>query len=265
MKFEKTVGHEKQKRLFLNILETGRLAHAYAFIGQEGIGKTAFALDLASLLGADPVLDLFVLDSQDSISAEETRTLRTKLALTPAGKCKVAVIKADLLTEEAASSLLKILEEPPQHSYIFLTTTNFYSLLPTIASRVQKVIFARALDAEIRSVFENEEIVTLASGRIGFAKLLAADENLLQFTRDCELNYQTLEQSKLADRFIVSEKIASLETRQILFFLQYCLSRITNRFEFNFSALARKLSAAFDDLQSNVNKKLSMDNLFLPQ
>ncbi|MEJ5230229.1 MAG: hypothetical protein WHT65_09530 [Pseudothermotoga sp.] len=49
----------------------------------------------------------------------------------------VFIQKADRLLQEAANSMLKILEEPPSYSAIVLTTTRFSDLLPTIRSRVK--------------------------------------------------------------------------------------------------------------------------------
>ena len=41
----------------------------------------------------------------------------------------------DRANEQAANSLLKILEEPPAHLMLFMTAENAYDLLPTIRSR----------------------------------------------------------------------------------------------------------------------------------
>lgn len=260
--FTTTIGHEKQKRLFLRARETGRLAHAYAFAGEEGVGKTTFALECAAIMGAHPILDLIVIDSENPISVEETRNLRSRLSLSPAGKCKAAIIKADMLTEEAASSILKVLEEPPKKAFIFLITANFYSLLPTIASRVQKVMFARLADEEIRGSFPDEEIIRLSAGRMGFARRLASDQEFLVFVRTFDSHYQILEQGKLVERLQTAEKIAALETPQIKFFLNHSMRRMSVKGAM--PELARKLYTALSDLDFNVNVKLAVDNLFLP-
>lgn len=47
----------------------------------------------------------------------------------------VTIIYAHTLTETAQNALLKIFEEPPQHSYIFLITNFLPHLLPTLRSR----------------------------------------------------------------------------------------------------------------------------------
>lgn len=263
MQFTKTAGHETQKRLFLRVVETGRLAHAYAFVGEAGIGKTTFALELARLLGADPVLDVILIDSEEGVSIDETRSLRSRLTLSPAGKSKVAVIRADNLTEEAAASILKVLEEPPARSVIFLIAINYYSLLPTIASRVQKVAFSRSSDEEVGTIFANQEVVRLASGRIGRAYRLSQDQEFLAFVRDCETSYEILAEGRLVERFLTAGKIAAHEPAQISFFIRYCMDRLS-RLDGKISLLGHKLYAALADLDGNVNVKLAVDNLFLP-
>jgi len=56
-------------------------------------------------------------------------------------KNKIAFIHhAHLLTPEAQNSILKLLEEPSQDTYVVLTTINHHLLLPTILSRCQIII-----------------------------------------------------------------------------------------------------------------------------
>lgn len=49
----------------------------------------------------------------------------------------VYIAEAAQLTHEAANALLKILEEPPDHTHFILATTRPDSLLPTVRSRCQ--------------------------------------------------------------------------------------------------------------------------------
>ncbi len=63
----------------------------------------------------------------------------------------VTVIYAHTLTETAQNALLKIFEEPPKHSFIFLVTNFLPHLLPTLRSRF--VIFK--LDNEDGGVNDN--------------------------------------------------------------------------------------------------------------
>jgi DNA polymerase III subunit delta' len=58
------------------------------------------------------------------------------------GTFKVSIIEqADLLTLPAANALLKVVEEPPEHSVIILSAGNAEGVLPTIQSRAQLIYF----------------------------------------------------------------------------------------------------------------------------
>ncbi|AFM39146.1 DNA polymerase III, delta prime subunit [Desulfosporosinus acidiphilus SJ4] len=58
------------------------------------------------------------------------------------GNYKVSIIEqADSLTLPAANALLKVIEEPPEHSVIILSAGNAEGILPTIQSRAQLIYF----------------------------------------------------------------------------------------------------------------------------
>jgi len=88
------------------------------------------------------------------------------------------VNEADRMNENASNALLKILEEPPPTSYIFLITSRPDSLLPTIRSRCQTLRFAPVAVEEIEQYLINERAFShdearlasrLARGSIGRA------------------------------------------------------------------------------------------------
>ncbi len=72
-----------------------------------------------------------------SIGIAEIKRLMQKIYLKPLQSPDKAIIikDAQTLTPEAQNALLKVLEEPPAHTYIYLLTTNLNSILSTIQSR----------------------------------------------------------------------------------------------------------------------------------
>jgi DNA polymerase-3 subunit delta' len=104
--------------------------------------------------------------------------------------------QAHSMTDDAQVSLLKILEEPPQNTYIILTTSSENTLLPTIRSRSQRVSFLR-LPAHVidKGLVERENvdqdrarsISKMADGNYRRALMLLTDDSILQ--RDDVLNF----------------------------------------------------------------------------
>lgn len=72
-----------------------------------------------------------------SIQIEQIRTLQNFLYKTASlSKNKVAIIfEADKMNINSANSMLKVLEDTPKDSYIFLLVYNAATLLPTVKSR----------------------------------------------------------------------------------------------------------------------------------
>ena len=48
--FEKVIGHDEQKEILSNDISQGRVSHAYAFVGPNGIGKKMLAREFAKKL-----------------------------------------------------------------------------------------------------------------------------------------------------------------------------------------------------------------------
>lgn len=78
-------------------------------------------------------------DKQVAISRDESREIIKTLSLKPfESPHKVMVIwQPELMHPSAANGILKILEEPPAHTYFILVTNAADKLLPTIISRAQ--------------------------------------------------------------------------------------------------------------------------------
>ena len=71
----------------------------------------------------------------------------------------VIIVDAERMSEEAANSVLKILEEPPEKMYLFLISSRPNLLLPTISSRCQLIKFEPLKAAEIeQALIENHNI-----------------------------------------------------------------------------------------------------------
>ena len=113
-------------------------------------------------------------------------TMRTMLRLvTPPPQCEILPHKGprriflidhvDRANDQAANSLLKTLEEPPDHLVLVMTAENPYDLLPTIRSRAVPFHFARLSPEEMRQFVrargldQPERRIALAAGSPGLA------------------------------------------------------------------------------------------------
>ena len=163
MSWNDIVGQDVAKQQLQAHLASGRVANGYLLTGPDGIGKRRLALEMAKALnctaeGAQPCddcrtctqiakgthPDVHLLSpggASEQIRIETVRQLLGRLALAPFNaRFQVAIIEgAERLTEEAASSLLKSLEEPSAHGRFLLTTAHLSDCLPTIISRCQLI------------------------------------------------------------------------------------------------------------------------------
>ncbi|MBL8237331.1 MAG: AAA family ATPase [Bryobacterales bacterium] len=111
------------------------------------------------------------------ISIQQMRTLKERAQFTPLkGRRRVFLIdQIDRANEQAANSLLKILEEPPPYLIIVCTATNPYDLLPTIRSRSVPLYLSRLTAGEmqdfvtLRGLDQAKRRIALSAGSPGAA------------------------------------------------------------------------------------------------
>jgi DNA polymerase-3 subunit delta' len=111
------------------------------------------------------------------ISIEQMRLLKERAPFKPLrGDRRVFLIDhIDRAGEQAANSLLKTLEEPPEHLILIVTAENAYDLLPTIRSRAVPFWFAPLSDEEmkefviVRGLDDADRRVRQAAGSPGIA------------------------------------------------------------------------------------------------
>ena len=167
--FDDVVGQEYITETLKNQVRTGRLSHAYLFIGTRGTGKTTCARILAKAVNCEhpvdgnpcnqcvacrgiedgSILDVVEMDAASNNGVDDVRMLREEAIFSPTTVRKRVYIidEVHMLSKPAFNALLKILEEPPSHLMFILATTELNKVLPTILSRCQRHSFRR-LDSE---------------------------------------------------------------------------------------------------------------------
>ena len=128
-----------------NALKNERLAHAYLFSGVRGVGKTTTARILAHLFNNEEEvkgnpIDLFEVDAARYTTVDTMRELLDGIKYRPTNwKYKVYILdEVHMLSNSAVSSLLKNLEEPPEHVKFIFCTTEPRKIPATIISRCQR-------------------------------------------------------------------------------------------------------------------------------
>lgn len=164
--FTQLLGQDKAKRMLSRSLAAGRVPHAYIFKGPEGVGKRLFARGVAAAVncrdkdrvGACGVCssckkfrsmnhpDFQVVSPEKGvIKIDQIRRLTKELSYPPYESTMRVVVLEDVQTmrREAANSLLKTLEEPPENNLLILTAEASQEILATLTSRCQVVPFSQ--------------------------------------------------------------------------------------------------------------------------
>ncbi len=161
-RFGEVIGQDHVTAALRNAVALDRVSHLYLFSGPRGTGKTSTARILAKALNCSSVVDgepccqcascisvlegrsfdVEELDAASNSGVESIRSLIATVANASIGEWKVYIIdEVHMLSNAAASALLKTLEEPPARVVFVLATTDPQKVLATIRSRAQHFEF----------------------------------------------------------------------------------------------------------------------------
>jgi DNA polymerase-3 subunit delta' len=239
-------GQQQAKNLISRSLSSGRLAHAYLFRGPEGVGKQLFARGLAAAVncsaadglsacgfcpsckklisGSHPDF-LLVAPEKGAIKIAQIRKLIKTLSFVPyEAKTRVVLIEdVHTMRQEAANSLLKTLEEPPDNNLLILTADSAGNVLSTIMSRCQSVPFYGLTLEETTEILLKQDdtldldtamlLARLGEGSPGKAQLFHRRE-LVDFSKELiTLLTETVENrdKELGRVLLMAESMAALK------------------------------------------------------
>jgi DNA polymerase III subunit gamma/tau len=134
--FEEVKGNEDAVESLRNTIAKSTISHAYLFQGPTGCGKTTLAYIFARALGCVGN-DLKEIDSGQFRGIDTVRDIRSNSSYKPIeGKRRGWVLdESQKMTIDAQNAMLKILENPPEHTFFFLCTTEPQKLIEPIRGR----------------------------------------------------------------------------------------------------------------------------------
>jgi DNA polymerase-3 subunit delta' len=186
--FENVLGQQKVKKILSGQMKRNKVAHAYVFIGQSGVGKRLMAVEFAKILNCttndysktdvgaccncisckkitrnihpdlhfidfakQAELESGSLENQKTLKIETINYMRKEIEIKiREGSWKVFIISpAEKMNAFAANSLLKTLEEPPKNTLIVLSANHKERLPHTVISRCQTLFFQPLRQSEI--------------------------------------------------------------------------------------------------------------------
>jgi len=228
-------GHKRIIKSLQNSILNDKLTHAYLFSGPPQIGKMTVAryflksiqcqgnmkpcqkCESCLSIERNTHLDTVIIDHENSIKIEDMRELQHKFSLKHQVGYKIALINnAENMTEEAANSILKFLEEPKGKAVIILITEAKQALLPTIISRCQIIKFLPVPVDIIKKELYNlskdrqkaSEISSLSLGRPGLARALLESPEIIKKQQKLVSQLERLYSARLLDRVNFVAKVA---------------------------------------------------------
>lgn len=231
------------------------------------------------------------------IGIPQMRLLKERAQFKPLhGDRRVFLIdQADRANEQAANSLLKTLEEPPDHLILIMTADNVYDLLPTIRSRSVLLNFSPLSNddmkdfARVLGLDNAERRIALSGGSPGIAASL--DIELFQKRRNAMLALlktgagaapyaawlpisETLGRSKseklelylkllyelLRDLTLLGESNAAIRNVDLRAELAALSSRVSRKWLINAVKSVDEIAAL---LRRNIQKQIALDGLLM--
>jgi len=321
MSFDRVLGQKEAKKILGDELDSGRISHAYLFVGKKGLGKKEMAYEFvkALLCGSEGLegcgdciicrkiehnnhadVRLLTLEEESSsIKISQIREMQKELVYKPyESEQKVYIIDhADQMTPQAANSLLRTLEEPPDYAVLILLAEEINQLLPTIISRCQQIFFYNVESEKISQKLQQEGsppqkadlYSRLADGSPGQARELKEDADFLE-KRNRILDFVSdLPHKKRVEIFSEAEQIKKMLDegfplfnlisgwyRDIILYIEGQKNQIVNvDYMSDIKEKKEQYTAAEinnflediqktkEDVKRNVNKELALDVLFI--
>jgi DNA polymerase III gamma/tau subunit len=149
--FEEVIGHESVVNAIKKALASDSRPHAFLMTGPSGTGKTT----LARIIGAELGAEITEIDAASNNGIEDVRELiefAQHLAFTKSGLRLFIIDECHGLSKAAWNALLKLLEDPPDHLFLALCTTEPQKVMDTVLNRCYPVMLKALPNSEIEDL-----------------------------------------------------------------------------------------------------------------
>ena len=232
--FDPVVGHKRTLAMLSS--EPATPAHAYLFVGPEGVGKGTVARAFAALLvcptagahdgecsscrraasGNHPDVNIVEPEGRTMLTVGQARTTMARATLAPVESVRKVFVfdEAGVMSEGAANALLKTLEEPNATTAFILVADSEEDLPATLGSRCRIIHFGRVEETEVVAALEragvdteqSTEAARLGAGRPGLALGLATRPEVASFRR-AWLAVPGRVSARPGDSFVLAEEL----------------------------------------------------------
>lgn len=244
-RIEELIGNAPVKQMLAGFLAQKRFPNALLIVGGTGLGKTTMARMIARYVscktndicmecqscksrieGTVPHPDISEINMGDARGIDTIRELSKRAEQRPMfGNTRVIILdEVHAITSQAASALLKTLEEPSANTMFILATTDPHKVLPTIVGRCKKLTVMPPTYAELAKylariskregvVLNNDhapilrQIYDISGGHVRNAIQML--ESLIAMSRIGDLDISMLETQFMMDADGDSENIAN--------------------------------------------------------
>jgi len=205
----------KVEAMVSKIISSGSINHSFLLTGETGCGKTTMARAIATYLFTNGTLESVDLDKIPEYievnagrysKVAEMRELLSDIETPPLMNKHMVVVfdEAHRLTKEAQSALLKDIEEPPDHLYIFMCTNHPDKLVEELKGRCQHLVFNRPTPRDLDD-FATKYAVSRILKSLGFDATAEHQKNAETITSDGAIMKRIIECSKQTYRGMVKK------------------------------------------------------------
>ncbi|MHC6181376.1 DNA polymerase III subunit delta' [Clostridium sp. JNZ X4-2] len=230
MGFYKIIGHQGIKLQIANSIKLNRFSHAHILVGENGIGKSMIAKEMAmKVLGKSEfkqyvdIVEFKVSKGKKSIGIEEVKNIIEETNKKPyeCDKKVIILYNSDKMTEAAQNALLKTIEEPPSGSFMVLLCEKLDGILDTIKSRCQIYKFNRLSQREMFVFLKNRfpdlpkeqvrSVLAFSDGIPGRAEKFISDSFLSEMRNTVISLLRGLNDSDLNSSFKISTYLLNMK------------------------------------------------------